>query len=100
MSNARVNQLKLINVQTHGAVGDGVTDDTAAIQAAITATRGVLHFPAGTYLVTDALTIAADRVTLQGDGRLHRHADRGRAPGRIRMDRGQPGVRGHRAVAL
>lgn len=68
MSNARSNQLRLINVKTHGAKGDGVTDDTAAIQAAITATLGVLHFPAGTYLVTDTLTVAADRVTLSGDG--------------------------------
>lgn len=39
-----------------GAVGDGVTDDTAAIQAAIdaayTAGGGVIYFPAGTYLVS------------------------------------------------
>ena len=40
----------------YGAVGDGQTDDTAAIQAAINATPagGVCFFPAGTYLVSSA----------------------------------------------
>jgi len=44
-----------------GAVGDGHTDDTAAIQEAISAGLGfgnpdkVLYFPAGTYLVTRSL---------------------------------------------
>ena len=41
------------------AKGDGVTDDTAALQLAINETVGrsrVLYFPAGTYLVSDTLT--------------------------------------------
>src|SRR4051812_2102159 len=41
-----------INVKTFGATGDGVTDDTAAIQTAIDSvlslTGGSLFFPAGT----------------------------------------------------
>lgn len=39
---------------TYGAAGDGVTDDTAAINAAITATPvgGTLYFPIGNYLVS------------------------------------------------
>ena len=33
-------------------MGDGVTDDTAAIQAAVTASNnGLLTFPSGTYVV-------------------------------------------------
>ena len=39
--------------QQFGAVADGVTDDTAAIQAAIDTGKDV-YFPEGTYLVTGA----------------------------------------------
>ncbi|MDQ6617451.1 MAG: glycoside hydrolase family 55 protein [Actinomycetota bacterium] len=45
-----------LNVKTFGAVGDGVRDDTAAVQAAINAqqsmTGGEVLLPAGTYLVS------------------------------------------------
>lgn len=43
--------LDWINVKTQGAMGDGSTDDTAAIQAALDATPrgGVTYFPAGVY---------------------------------------------------
>ena len=46
----------VVDVRALGAVGDGVTDDTAAIQAALdaTATGGTCWFPPGTYLVTAA----------------------------------------------
>lgn len=54
-------------VTDFGAVGDGVTDDTAAIQAAIDATTGVLLFPPGTYAVHDVLTIEHSDVVLRGD---------------------------------
>lgn len=53
-----------INVKTtYGAVGNGVVDDTGAIQAAFNevGTRGhgyVLYFPAGTYRITRRLTLA------------------------------------------
>lgn len=43
------------NVKGFGAKGDGVTDDTAAIQAAmnaVAAVGGYLFFPAGTYIVS------------------------------------------------
>lgn len=39
----------LRNVREYGAVGDGKTLDTAAIQRAVDA-GGVVYFPAGTYL--------------------------------------------------
>lgn len=49
-----------IDVKCNGAVGDGVADDTAAINttvaAAITGNFPV-HFPAGTYKVTSKITI-------------------------------------------
>lgn len=40
-----------VNVQDYGAVGDGVTDDSAAVQLAVDATPagGTLVFPIGTY---------------------------------------------------
>ena len=41
-----------VNVKDFGAVGDGVTDDTAAIQAAINSS-GKVFFPRGTYSHTD-----------------------------------------------
>jgi hypothetical protein len=47
-----------VSVKDFGAVGDGVTDDTAEIQAAIDYLKpigGTLLFPAGTYKVTSSL---------------------------------------------
>jgi hypothetical protein len=50
-----------VSVKDFGAVGDGVADDTAAIQAAIDAamvgTGCNTYFPSGTYKVTGTLTI-------------------------------------------
>lgn len=50
-------------VRTFGAKGDGVTDDTTAIRAALAA--GVGSFPAGTYLTSPLLVPPG--VTLRGD---------------------------------
>lgn len=44
------------NVLDYGAVGDGTTDDTAAIQAAITAGSKV-YFPPGIYAISDSITL-------------------------------------------
>lgn len=49
------------NVREFGAKGDGSTDDTAAIQAAINALEmgsgGILYFPFGNYIVSSTLNI-------------------------------------------
>lgn len=51
----------VINVKDFGAKGDGVTDDTVAIKAAITdATLGCLYFPQGTYCISDTLTMTGN----------------------------------------
>ena len=50
-----------VNVRTLGVMGDGKTDDTAAIQNAI-ATHRVLYFPSGHYLVSDTLALKPDTV--------------------------------------
>ena len=43
----------VVSVKDFGAVGDGVADDTAAINSAIAATVGkALFFPSGTYMTT------------------------------------------------
>lgn len=48
----------VISVKDFGAVGDGVTDDTVAIQAALTAGTGKsVYLPAGTYKTTAVLNI-------------------------------------------
>ena len=50
-----------VNVKYYGAVGNGVTDDTAAIALAISAipsTGGVLIFPPGTYVTSGGFTLA------------------------------------------
>lgn len=45
-----------INVKDYGAVGDGSTDDTTAVQTAITV-GGTIVFPVGCYKITSTLTI-------------------------------------------
>ncbi|MEY2643661.1 MAG: hypothetical protein RLZZ611_310 [Cyanobacteriota bacterium] len=48
----------VVSVKDFGAVGDGTTDDSAAIQAAIdAASKGVLYFPPGNYKITSMITI-------------------------------------------
>ena len=51
------------NVKYYGAKGDGVTDDTTAIQTAIdtiAASSGFVFFPSGTYIVTSGITLESN----------------------------------------
>jgi Pectate lyase superfamily protein/Right handed beta helix region len=60
-----------INVQTYGAVGDGVHDDTAAIlaaRAALSSAGGALFFPAGTYRITPMTFSGVTQTRLFGVG--------------------------------
>jgi hypothetical protein len=57
-----------INVKDYGATGNGYTDDTAAIQNAMTAGCGAgVYFPAGTYLTSASLLVCSGTtVTFEG----------------------------------
>lgn len=67
-----------ISVRAHGALGDGSTDDTTAVQAAIDAaetavaageaTNATVYFPSGTYIL-DPVYVGASNVRLLGEGR-------------------------------
>jgi polygalacturonase len=70
---ARTVQSKLrdyVSVKDFGAVGDGVTNDTAAIQAAATAlTQGqTLYFPAGQYLIGQVIFDGKSNIAVSAYG--------------------------------
>jgi sugar lactone lactonase YvrE len=52
-----------VNLQSLGAKGDGVTDDTAAVNKAIAEHR-VLYIPMGRYVVSDTLKLRPDTVLI------------------------------------
>ena len=56
-----------VSVKDFGAVGDGVTDDTAAIQAALDSGAKRVYIPSGTYIVTASVRIPSE-ITVYGDG--------------------------------
>lgn len=62
-----IEHIKLIDVTKHGAVADGVTDCTRAVQDLIE-TNANLYFPKGTYYFAQPITIDASNVHLFGNG--------------------------------
>src|SRR5258706_7550534 len=61
----------IYNVKSYGALGDGITDDTAAVLAALAAmpTDATLYFPASIYnLATWTLQALTKRINIVGDG--------------------------------
>lgn len=65
----------VLNVRDFGAVGDGVADDTAAINAALAAPRPAgasaktIYLPDGIYRVTGTVAFAESRTVMQGQSR-------------------------------
>jgi hypothetical protein len=61
-----------VSVKDFGAVGDGVADDTAAIQAAIssiTSLGGSVFFPSGSYLISSTIVLPElHSIRLVGEG--------------------------------
>ncbi|QMU70814.1 glycosyl hydrolase family 28-related protein [Streptacidiphilus sp. P02-A3a] len=64
---AAADPLDWYDVKLAGAAGDGATDDTSAIRAAIAACPpgGTVYFPVGVYLISAQLTLPP-RITLRG----------------------------------
>jgi len=59
-----------VNVMDYGAVGNGVANDTAAIQAAINTGAKSIYFPQGTYLISSTLSITGSERNFFGNGGL------------------------------
>ncbi len=63
-------EMRRISVMDFGAVGDGVTDDTIAIKAAISFCLalggGEVIFPPARYLITDTLVIDGNNISITG----------------------------------
>ena len=59
-----------VNVLDFGAVGNGVADDSSAIQAAVNSLTngGTVFFPTGTYLCLSGLTVANNKTSLDFAG--------------------------------
>jgi hypothetical protein len=59
-----------ISVKDFGAVGNGVTNDTVAIQAAIAASSGkAIYFPAGTYMTNSLLYNSVTGIDIVGENK-------------------------------
>lgn len=66
---------EIVSVKDFGAVGDGITDDTTAIQAAITYAQSLFYksggstvfFPAGRYVTSNTLTVTRT-INFLGEG--------------------------------
>lgn len=72
-------QHEWVDVREFGATGDGSTDDTAAIQAALDSTAKVVIFPKPTsyYKLLGGLLIASNKVLLGHGSRLQLDSDTG-----------------------
>ncbi|KRE33294.1 glycosyl hydrolase family 28-related protein [Paenibacillus sp. Soil724D2] len=62
----------VINVKDNGVLGDGVTDDTTAIQTAVDIVNngggGIVYFPKGTYKITSPIRVFGNNIQIKGAG--------------------------------
>ncbi|KAF8900725.1 exo-beta-1,3-glucanase [Gymnopilus junonius] len=91
---------QFVSVKDHGAVGDGVTDDTAALTSIFNQFSGcnIIFFDAGIYVVTNTITIPAGTqmvgeawTVLAGKGSAFNNANSPKAVFRI-GDTGSQGI--------
>jgi hypothetical protein len=67
-TNVEARLAQVVSVKDFGAVGDGVADDTVAIQTAMDSGATTIYFPQGVYRVTDTITQKAE---LLGESNLY-----------------------------
>jgi len=65
-TNVETKLAETVSVKDFGAVGDGVTDDSAAVQAAMDSGAKKIVFPYGEYLLNSTIYITASETTLIG----------------------------------
>lgn len=71
VANSALSTATVVSVKQFGAAGDGVTDDTVAIQAALDAAdggAGVVYVPSGNHMISDTLYVPTF-VVIMGTGR-------------------------------
>ena len=68
ITNVEAKLAQTVSVKDFGAVGDGVADDTAAIQAALNSGVKSVYIPAGNYLISSLLIPSTMYLTIHGDG--------------------------------
>ena len=71
------------NVREFGARGDGISDDTKAIEDALAKGDGTLQFPKGDYLITHPINVEladSGRVSIDGSGGAAKILMRGAGP--------------------
>lgn len=67
--------MSVLNISDYGATGDGIDDDTEAIQSALSSASpgDMVYFPSGTYKITNGLSSSVPNIELRGEGGLGQH---------------------------